>query len=160
MCVGLFVDCAATDVREAAIAAGVGVLQFQGDETDADCAAAGYPFIKAIRTSGPIDLPQFEQRFPHASALLFDAWSAGQEGGTGKNVRLVVVAERWFETSDPCGWIDAQQRCRGDRSHSAVRSGCLQRSRGLGERRQGFGKVECSRFLVLNTRWIRMRDND
>ena len=56
----------------------------EGDETDADCAAAGYPFIKAIRTSGPIDLPQFEQRFPHASALLFDAWSAGQEGGTGK----------------------------------------------------------------------------
>jgi phosphoribosylanthranilate isomerase len=83
-CVGLFVDAATAHVREIAAASGVGLLQFQGDETDSDCAAAGYPFIKAIRVSGPIDAADLERRFPHASGLLFDAHAPGQAGGTGR----------------------------------------------------------------------------
>jgi len=83
-CVGLFVDAATAEVREITAASGVGLLQFQGDETDADCAAAGYPFVKAIRVSGPIDAADLERRFPHASGLLFDSHAPGQAGGTGK----------------------------------------------------------------------------
>jgi phosphoribosylanthranilate isomerase len=83
-CVGLFVDVATAEVREIAAASGVGLLQFQGDESDSDCAAAGYPFIKAVRVSGPIDAPDLERRYPSARALLLDAHSAGQAGGTGK----------------------------------------------------------------------------
>lgn len=82
-CVGVFVDSETAVVREVAAAAGVGLLQFHGDETDGECAAAGYPFIKAIRIAGPNDSVGMAERYPHANALLLDAWSAGQAGGTG-----------------------------------------------------------------------------
>ena len=81
--VGLFVDHSTREVREAAEQAGVGLLQFQGDETDAQCAAAGFPFIKAVRIAGPIDADAIAQQYPTASALLLDAWLPGQVGGTG-----------------------------------------------------------------------------
>jgi phosphoribosylanthranilate isomerase len=78
-CVGLFVDADPADVRRAVRSAGVGLVQFQGHETDADCASAGYPFIKAISVSGPIDAVALERRFPHAMALQLDTGP----GGTG-----------------------------------------------------------------------------
>jgi phosphoribosylanthranilate isomerase len=84
-CVGLFVDCDPMEVREAASAAGVGLLQFHGDETDSQCATLGFPYIKAVRVSGPIDAVGLERRFPRASALLFDSSSLGQAGGTGQS---------------------------------------------------------------------------
>lgn len=83
-CVGLFVDAETARVREMAAASGVGLLQFHGEESDSDCAAAGYPFIKVIPVSGPIDVTDLERRFPRARALLFDSHIAGQTGGTGK----------------------------------------------------------------------------
>jgi phosphoribosylanthranilate isomerase len=83
-CVGLFVDAQTARVREMAAASGVGLLQFHGDESDSDCAAAGYPFIKVVPVSGPIDAMELERRFPRASALLFDSVAAGRTGGTGK----------------------------------------------------------------------------
>ena len=82
-CVGLFVDADPAEVREVARAVGVGVLQFNGEETDADCAAARFPFVKAIRVSGPIDVAALERRYPRANALLFDSGTAAQPGGTG-----------------------------------------------------------------------------
>jgi len=82
--VGLFVDAATNDVREAANVSGVGLLQFHGDESDSACVAAGYPFIKVVRISGPIDSTELEMRYPSANALLFDTWLDGKEGGTGK----------------------------------------------------------------------------
>jgi phosphoribosylanthranilate isomerase len=83
-CVGLFVDAQTPQVREMAAASGVGLLQFHGDESDSDCAAAEYPFIKVVPVSGPIDATELERRFPRASALLFDSLSGGRTGGTGK----------------------------------------------------------------------------
>lgn len=82
-CVGLFVDADPAEVREAARVAGVDLLQFNGDETDAACASAGFPFVKAIRVSGPIAVAELERRYPRASALLFDSGTAAQPGGTG-----------------------------------------------------------------------------
>ncbi len=82
-CVGLFVDADSVEVQDVASVAGVDLLQFNGDETDADCAAAGLPFIKAIRVSGPIDVASLERRYPRAKALLFDSGTASQPGGTG-----------------------------------------------------------------------------
>jgi phosphoribosylanthranilate isomerase len=82
-CVGLFVDAPIDEVREAAATAGVVLLQFQGDESDAQCAGAGYPYVKAIRVSGPIEVSELERRYPRARALLFDTWKVGHAGGTG-----------------------------------------------------------------------------
>ncbi|HTK98950.1 MAG TPA: phosphoribosylanthranilate isomerase [Pseudomonadales bacterium] len=82
-CVGLFVDATSDEVRRSAEAAGVGLLQFHGDETDADCAGVGYPFIKVIRVTGPIDATALARRYPRATALLFDSGTATKPGGTG-----------------------------------------------------------------------------
>src|SRR4051812_17870962 len=46
--VGVFVDTDTSEVRTMASIAGVALLQFHGDETDDDCAAAGHPFIKVV----------------------------------------------------------------------------------------------------------------
>jgi len=81
--VGVFVDSDPAHVREQAIAAGVGLLQFHGVETDAECAAAGMPFIKAIRMSEPRDAIDLERRFPRASAYLLDGFNPLQAGGAG-----------------------------------------------------------------------------
>src|SRR5450432_3566808 len=47
--VGLFVNAAAEVIAAAAAAIPNLVLQFHGDETAAECAAAGRPFLKAAR---------------------------------------------------------------------------------------------------------------
>ncbi len=83
-CVGLFVDANTDEVRRIASIAGVGMLQFNGEETDSDCAAAGYPFIKSVRVSGPIDADALVQLYPRATALLLDSGTAAVPGGTGK----------------------------------------------------------------------------
>jgi len=93
-CVGLFVDVKADEVRRLAGIAGVGLLQFHGDETDAECAAAGYPFIKVIRVSGPIDASDLAQRYPRATALLFDSGTVTRPGGTGR-----VFDWSWWPTT-------------------------------------------------------------
>lgn len=78
-CVGLFVDADPAEIREVVQSAGVSLVQFHGNETDADCAAAGLSFIKAIPVSGPIDAVALEQRYPRAMALQLDSG----RGGTG-----------------------------------------------------------------------------
>jgi len=95
-CVGLFVDANAEQVRRIASIAEVNMLQFSGNETDADCAAAGYPFIKAVRVSGPIDAVALAQRYPRATALLLDSGTAKQPGGTG-----VTFDWSWWPSASP-----------------------------------------------------------
>ncbi len=95
-CVGLFVDANAEQVRRTASIAGVNMLQFSGVETDADCAAAGYTFIKAVRVSGPIDAAALAQRYPRATALLLDSGTVNQPGGTG-----VTFDWSWWPSASP-----------------------------------------------------------
>ena len=95
-CVGLFVDANAEQVRRIASIAGVNMLQFSGVETDADCAAAGYTFIKAVRVSGPIDAAALAQRYPRATALLLDSGTGNQPGGTG-----VTFDWSWWPSASP-----------------------------------------------------------
>jgi phosphoribosylanthranilate isomerase len=95
-CVGVFVDANTDDVRRNAETAGVGLLQFHGDETDADCSAAGYPFIKVIRVTGPIDAAVLARRYPRATALLFDSGTPTTPGGTG-----MTFDWSWWPDSSP-----------------------------------------------------------
>jgi phosphoribosylanthranilate isomerase len=82
-CVGLFVDALPDEARRVAIEVGVTLLQFHGEESDEACAAAGFPFIKAIRMSDAVDFDDVVARYPRASALLLDAAVPGRLGGTG-----------------------------------------------------------------------------
>ena len=81
--VGLFVNAV-----PATIAAGVAVipalvLQFHGDETPEECAAAGRPYLRAARMAPGFDLLDFARRFDEAQGLLLDAHVEAY-GGSGK----------------------------------------------------------------------------
>jgi phosphoribosylanthranilate isomerase len=57
------------------------LLQFHGDETAAQCEAAGRPYIRAARMAPGFDLLDFALPFSSAQALLVDAHVEGYGGG-------------------------------------------------------------------------------
>jgi phosphoribosylanthranilate isomerase len=79
----LFVNASADEIAQAALAIPNVMLQFHGDETPADCRAAGRPFLRAARMSPGFDLLDFAAQYPHAQGLLLDAHVDGY-GGSGK----------------------------------------------------------------------------
>ena len=79
----LFVNPSPQELRRATEALPQALLQFHGDETPAQCAAADRPFLRAVRMEEGVDLLDWAARFPGAQALLIDAPSAGY-GGSGK----------------------------------------------------------------------------
>ena len=83
--VGLFVDADAAFIRRVLDAVPLDLLQFHGDETPADCARHGRPYIKAIRVTAGTDLLKYAADFETARGLLLDAYVAGVPGGTGES---------------------------------------------------------------------------
>jgi phosphoribosylanthranilate isomerase len=81
--VGLFVNAAPSLIEAVAAAIPALVLQFHGDETPAQCAAAGRPFLRAARMAPGFDLLDFARRFGEAQGLLLDA-HVEAFGGSGK----------------------------------------------------------------------------
>ncbi|MBX3608180.1 MAG: phosphoribosylanthranilate isomerase [Piscinibacter sp.] len=81
MPVGLFVNAEPEAVRAAAAAIPQLLLQFHGDETPAECSAAGRPWLRAARMTAGFDLLDFAARFHDAQALLLDAHVEGYGGG-------------------------------------------------------------------------------
>ena len=79
--VGLFVNAPAGTIATALAAIPNLVLQFHGDESPADCLAAGRPFIKAARIDAGFDLLDFARRFGEAQGLVLDADVEGWGGG-------------------------------------------------------------------------------
>src|SRR6478736_6683069 len=71
------------DVAAAVAAIPALVLQFHGDETPAQCAAAGQPYLRAARMAPGFDLLDFARRFDEAQGLLLDA-HVEAFGGSGK----------------------------------------------------------------------------
>ena len=77
----LLVNASSETVREAAEVLPQALLQFHGDETPAQCAAAAGPWLRAVRMAPGVDLLDFAQRFHAAQALLLDAHVEGYGGG-------------------------------------------------------------------------------
>ncbi len=77
----LLVNASPHELRLAAEQLPQALLQFHGDETPEQCAAAGRPYIRAARMAGGFDLLDFSQRFSNAQALLLDAHVEGFGGG-------------------------------------------------------------------------------
>jgi phosphoribosylanthranilate isomerase len=74
---------APTDLIEAAQeAVPAALLQFHGDEHEADCARHGRLYLRALRVDEGVDLLDFDRLFPSAAALLLDAASEVY-GGSG-----------------------------------------------------------------------------
>lgn len=57
------------------------MLQFHGDESPAQCEAAGRPYIRAARMAPGFNLLDFALSFPDAQSMLVDAHVEGYGGG-------------------------------------------------------------------------------
>ena len=79
----VFVNAASNLIDAAREALPTAVLQFHGDEHEADCARHGVAYIRAIRMSEGVDLLDCERLFRSATALMVDAPSAVY-GGSGE----------------------------------------------------------------------------
>ena len=92
--VGVFVNPTRAEVGEA-LRAGVRVLQFHGDEESGFCGSFGVPYVKGFRVREAGCLSGLE-RYKDASALLLDAYSEKEYGGTGQtfNWDAAVYAKR------------------------------------------------------------------
>lgn len=82
----LFVNASPEFIGKGVSAVPNALLQFHGDETPADCAAAGRPFIRAARIPpGPagagFDLLKYASDYAAAQAILLDAHVEGYGGG-------------------------------------------------------------------------------
>jgi len=82
--VGLFVNAEPAFIESVLQAVPLDLLQFHGDETPADCARFGRPYIKAVRVNRDTDLLKCAADFDTARGLLLDAYVPGVPGGTGK----------------------------------------------------------------------------
>ena len=79
----LMVNAGAAELQRATERLPQALLQFHGDETPAECEAAGHPFLRAARMAPGFDLLDFATLFARAQALLLDAHVDGY-GGSGK----------------------------------------------------------------------------
>lgn len=82
-CVGLFVDASEQRIRDTLAVVPLGLLQFHGDETEAQCRIYGLPWIKALRVQPEQDVQALMASWPGAAGMLLDAWHPTQHGGTG-----------------------------------------------------------------------------
>jgi phosphoribosylanthranilate isomerase len=77
----LFVNPTPEELRLATQSLPQALLQFHGDETPAECDAAGRAYLRAVRMAPGADLLDFARRFSGAQALLLDALVEGYGGG-------------------------------------------------------------------------------
>ena len=82
--VGLFVDAGRQQIEQACNTLALDLLQFHGDESEAECQGFSRPYIKAIRIQTGADFQHAETVYPSAKAILVDAYKPGVPGGTGE----------------------------------------------------------------------------
>lgn len=80
--VGLFVNATPETINQTILTSGLAVIQLHGDEAPEACRKNRYPVIKAVRVKNADSLVGIDNY--HVSALLLDAWSDQQYGGTGE----------------------------------------------------------------------------
>ena len=77
----LLVNATAEEIAAGLAAVPQALLQFHGDESPAQCAAPGRPYLRAARMTPGFDLLDFAAHFKSAQALLLDAHVEGYGGG-------------------------------------------------------------------------------
>ncbi|TAH45474.1 MAG: phosphoribosylanthranilate isomerase [Gammaproteobacteria bacterium] len=94
--VALFMDDDPAWIRAVLSAFPPHLLQFHGSENALDCAATGFPYIKAVPMASITDVASYATAYPEAAALLLDAHVVGEPGGQGTRFdwsRRVQVAQ-------------------------------------------------------------------
>ncbi|WP_425914401.1 phosphoribosylanthranilate isomerase [Pseudomonas sp. GWSMS-1] len=91
--VGLFVDASRCELGELLDAVPLGLLQFHGDESPADCDGYHRPYIKALRVKPGDDIAAQVELYKNASGVLLDTYVPGVPGGTGEAFDWSLVPE-------------------------------------------------------------------
>jgi len=92
--VGLFVNADPAFIEAVLETVPLDLLQFHGDESPADCARYGRPYIKAVRVNRDTDLLKCAADFEDARGLLLDAYVPGVPGGTGERFDWSLIPEK------------------------------------------------------------------
>ncbi|HQZ01900.1 MAG TPA: phosphoribosylanthranilate isomerase [Thauera sp.] len=103
---GLFVNAAEEQINDVLEHVPLQLLQFHGDEAEADCARYGRPWIKAARMRAGIDLIEFSSLHPRAGGILLDAFVEGYGGG-GKTFDWSLIPEGFGRPLVLSGGLDA-----------------------------------------------------
>ena len=82
--VGLFVDMPRDELAQVLAQVPLGLLQFHGDESAAQCEGFNRPYIKALRVKPGEDIAARVAAYPGASGILLDTYVEGIPGGTGE----------------------------------------------------------------------------
>ena len=104
--VGLFVNPAPGEVEAVLERVPLQLLQFHGDEAEAECARYGRPWIKAARMRPGVDLLEFAASHPRASGILVDAFVDGYGGG-GKTFDWTLIPAGFARPLMLSGGLDA-----------------------------------------------------
>ena len=104
--VGLFVNASAAAVDAVLERVPLQLLQFHGDEAQADCARHGRPWIKAARMRPGVDLLEFSSFHPRASGILVDTFVEGY-GGSGKIFDWSLIPDGFVRPLVLSGGLDA-----------------------------------------------------
>ena len=94
--VGLFVNETEAAIRTLLSQVPLDLLQFHGDESEADCARYARPYIKALRMQDGVDIEKQAQQYQTAAGILLDSYQPGVPGGTGQTfdwTRIPALAQ-------------------------------------------------------------------
>lgn len=83
MITGLFVNASRDVIEQVLNAVPLGLLQFHGQETNAECTGYGLPFIKSIAMRADTDVLLIMKQYPDAAGFLLDTWQPQTHGGGG-----------------------------------------------------------------------------
>ena len=81
--VALFMDDEPALIREVVARVRPQFLQFHGDESPAECATHGLPYLKAIAMATVADVASYAAGYTGAAGFLLDAHASGEPGGQG-----------------------------------------------------------------------------
>ncbi len=81
--VALVMDAPLTQLREILSVVRPQLIQFHGEESDADCRAAGCAYLKVVGMGGGTDAAAAMARHPGAAGFVLDGHAPGQPGGSG-----------------------------------------------------------------------------
>lgn len=92
--VALFVNETAETINRILSQVPIDILQFHGDEPAEFCRQFSRPYLKAIRVKNQADILASFSCYPDAKAILFDAYVAGEYGGTGTSFNWLVIPKQ------------------------------------------------------------------
>lgn len=132
--VGLFVDAERAEIEQVLDAVPLDLLQFHGDETNADCQRFGRPWIKALRVRPGDDVLARLSAWPDARGVLLDAWHPSAPGGTGQRFDWTQVPARAGKPLILAGGLDpanVADAIRQTRPYAVDVSGGVESARGI-----------------------------